>query len=87
MDLVTTGIVLLLRYGGLDQGSAFGVILDFTGSIAGSLTSFVIPAAIFLKHAEKSHSLYWPSVLMLIFGIFTMFTVPIVTVLNFTHEA
>eukprot|EP00607_Mallomonas_marina_P005287 CAMPEP_0182435160 /NCGR_PEP_ID=MMETSP1167-20130531/74058_1 /TAXON_ID=2988 /ORGANISM="Mallomonas Sp, Strain CCMP3275" /LENGTH=376 /DNA_ID=CAMNT_0024625885 /DNA_START=348 /DNA_END=1478 /DNA_ORIENTATION=- len=78
----TTGIVLLIRYIGLGQGKAFGVILDFTGGMAGAFTSFVMPALMFLRHAKRDHRLYWPSVLMAVFGVFTMISVPIITVLD-----
>eukprot|EP00607_Mallomonas_marina_P006944 CAMPEP_0182429474 /NCGR_PEP_ID=MMETSP1167-20130531/29469_1 /TAXON_ID=2988 /ORGANISM="Mallomonas Sp, Strain CCMP3275" /LENGTH=378 /DNA_ID=CAMNT_0024613205 /DNA_START=270 /DNA_END=1406 /DNA_ORIENTATION=- len=79
---LTTTIVLLMRHGGLDQGAAFGVILDFTGGIAGAFTTFVMPPAMFFKHATRDHPLYWPTVVMLVVGIFVMVTVPVISVLD-----
>lgn len=35
------------------QGEAFGYILDFTGGVTASLTSFVLPAFIYLKGSEQ----------------------------------
>lgn len=37
----------------LAQGEAFGYILDLTGGVTGSLTSFVLPAFIYLKGSEQ----------------------------------
>ena len=70
---------------GLTQGSAFGLILDFTGGIAGSSLSFVMPAAIFIKLSSKQNSLFWPSVLMFVFGIFIMIVVPTFTIIDFVQ--
>eukprot|EP00903_Cladosiphon_okamuranus_P010527 g9957.t1 len=50
------GAVVLLTAFGLAQGEAFGYILDFTGGVTVSLTSFVLPAYIYLKGSEnQSH--------------------------------
>ena len=83
----TTGVVIFIRSVGLSQGHAFGVILDFTGSIAGSFISFVMPAAIFLKLNSKEHKFYWPCVVMLVFGVFVMITVPIVSIVSAAYPA
>jgi len=84
--LVTTFLVLVLSYAGITQGAAFGLILDFTGGIAGSCISFVMPAAMFLKLTSKDHKLFVPSIFMLCFGIFVMVTVPVVTIINFVES-
>ena len=46
---LVTVIVLLLRATGMASGTAFSLVLDLTGGIAGSLTSFILPTAIYLK--------------------------------------
>lgn len=78
----TTGLVLVLRFMGYSQGYAFGLILDFTGSIAGSFTSFVMPAAIFIKLSPNTDPLFYPGICMLIFGLFVMITVPVLSILS-----
>ena len=82
---VPTILVLILRASGLTQGAAFGFILDFTGGIAASMTSFVLPAAIYLKltpFTEAKH--YWETAAMLGFGCFVLITVPTMNVLILT---
>ena len=83
---IVTLIALLLRYSGLSAGSAFSLINNFTGGISGSLAGFVLPAAFYLKVMTPDKDLYYPSVLMLIFGIFIFFYVPIVTIMDFVHS-
>lgn len=80
---MTTIIVLLLRYIGFSTGAAFGMILDFTGGVAGSITSFVLPALLYLKLMPRTASLFWPAAAMLLFGIFVAITVPVASVLAF----
>jgi hypothetical protein len=81
--IVCTTLVLCLRFSGLSLGDAFGLILDFTGGVAGSMTSYVMPAAIYLKLMPKTAEYYYPAVLMLIFGLFVMIMVPTVSILYF----
>ena len=78
--------MLLVKLGGLESGSAFGVILDFTGGIASSLICFVLPAAIFIKLTPKTHPLFFPCVAMSIFGLFVVVTVPVITIISFTEK-
>ena len=49
MVSIITFIVLVLRSTGLSSGEAFSLVLDLTGGLAGSLTSFIIPTAVFIK--------------------------------------
>lgn len=80
-------IVLALRGVGLTQGDAFGFILDFTGGIASSFCSFIMPAMIYLQLTPKAEARwFYPAILMLIFGVFVMFTVPIVISLILTKN-
>jgi len=78
--------VLLLRYTGAHD--AFGLILDFTGSIANSITSFIMPAAMYLQllrsdAAARDHIIDISknnnagANAMFAFGVFVMIIVPI----------
>jgi hypothetical protein len=82
--LGTTTFVLIIRYAGVSLGDAFGVILDFTGGVAGSMTSFVLPAAVYLKVMPTSAYFYNLAKVMAVFGIFVMFMVPIVAITSFS---
>lgn len=44
--------MLLLRSTGLSSGVAFSVVVNITGGIGGTLTSFIIPTAIYLQLTE-----------------------------------
>ena len=71
-----------MRASGFTQGAAFGFILDFTGGIAASMTSFVLPAGIYLKLTPSADAkYYWENVAMLLFGCFVLVTVPIMNIL------
>ena len=41
--------VLGLRGAGLSKGEAFSIILDLTGSVAGSMVTFILPAALYMR--------------------------------------
>ncbi len=41
--------VLGLRSAGLSKGEAFSIILDLTGSVAGSMVTFILPAALYMR--------------------------------------
>lgn len=59
---LVTFIVIMLQSSGLSSGSAFSLVLDLTGGVAGSLTSFILPAAIFLKEfpeVEGDNDISW----------------------------
>lgn len=77
--------VLLLRVGGLSKGQAFGVILDFAGGIAFSVISFIFPSLVYLKHYKDDGSkaeYYYNAWAMLVFGVFTFFVCPIMSILS-----
>lgn len=78
-----TIVVLILRASGLTQGAAFGFILDFTGGIAASFTSFIMPSMIYLALTpnDSDRKWYWHAVSMLVFGVFIIITVPLVNIL------
>ena len=79
-------VVLLLYYFGLSNGAAFSLILDFTGAIALSSTSFIIPSLLFLVGGRPNSAKYsltnLLAVAMLLFGLAVSITVPVFTVLN-----
>jgi hypothetical protein len=75
-------MVFLLKGLGLSNGAAFGVILDFTGGLAASMTSFVLPGAFYVKLMSKDAPLYSQCLFMLIFGIAVVFVVPIATIVQ-----
>ena len=76
--------MLIIRYAGVSLGDAFGVILDFTGGVAGSVTSFVLPAAIYLKVMPTTAYFCNFAKIMVVFGVFVMFMVPIVAIASFS---
>jgi solute carrier family 38 (sodium-coupled neutral amino acid transporter), member 11 len=51
--LTTLAALMLTRYG-LSSGQAFSVILNITGGVGGSLSTFILPAAIYLKIVPPS---------------------------------
>lgn len=79
----TTGMVLIMNFVGLTSGDAFSLILDITGGIAGSLTSFVLPALIFLAVCDHDDWLMWPARINLFLGVFIMMSVVITTAMNY----
>jgi len=52
--VATTAFVLMMLSLGLASGPAFALILNVTGGIGGSLATFILPAAIYLKLMPKS---------------------------------
>jgi hypothetical protein len=75
--------VLLLFAAGLSSGNAFGLILDFSGGLAGSITSFVMPGAFYLKLMPRSAPLYWPCAVMLVLGVAIAIVVPVTSVIQY----
>jgi hypothetical protein len=70
-----TACVIALLAAGIASGEGFGLILDVTGGVAGSLSAFLIPSAIYMKVMPKSSSLYTTAQLNLVFGIVIIFVV------------
>lgn len=44
-----TAFVLLFYFVGLGSGEAFGIILDITGGVSGTLTAFILPSLMYLS--------------------------------------
>jgi hypothetical protein len=83
LGLVTliTAIVVMLQALGLSSGEAFSLVLDLTGGVAGSLTSFILPAAIYVQLKPNDGSFkYNEARTIFYFGIVTMFTILGVTI-------
>ena len=71
-----TAATLLLYSAGLTSGAAFSLVLNLAGGIAGSLTSFALPAAFYLSNMPPSGSLYGLCWLMLLVGLALVVIVP-----------
>jgi amino acid permease len=82
--VVPTAVVLLLNLVGVSNGNAFGLILDFSGGLAGSVTSFIMPAAFYLKLQPRTAYLYWPCAVMLVLGTVVAIMVPILSIMQYT---
>lgn len=78
---VAVVVILILYSVGFTQGNAFALVIDFSGGVAGSLTSFIIPAALYLKLMKRQEELFYPCILMMIFGLFAVIYIPIETVM------
>jgi hypothetical protein len=79
---IITAVVVGLLAAGVGSGTAFNVILDITGGIGGSLATFMLPAAIFLKVAEKSFWLYNVAIGVFIVGFIFMIIVLVETCIS-----
>ncbi len=60
---ITTLFVLLFYYVGLSSGTAFSLVLNVTGGVSGSISSFGLPSLIYLgclkEDSEKQGWMYW----------------------------
>lgn len=75
-------IILSLRSVGLSQGNAFSLVLDFTGAITGSMISFILPGAFYLKLYQRNDEFFKSCAVMFVLGIIIMIAVPILSVLS-----
>jgi hypothetical protein len=78
-------IIFVLDGLGLGAGDIFSVILNFTGGLGGSVISFVLPAALFLRQRYRGSGGVFellPCAFMLFVGIAIALYVPIITVMN-----
>ena len=62
-------VVLALFSTHCSSGDAFGFILNITGGIVGSIPSFILPAAMYLKVCKNSEWLYYPAAVVLVVGV------------------
>lgn len=77
-----TAVVVALLHLGVASGAMFGLILNITGGIGGSLNAFILPALIYLTVMPDGSPLKLAGILCLLVGIVVMFAVVSVTVLS-----
>ena len=76
-----TGVVVMLQALGLSSGEAFSLVLDLTGGVAGSLTSFILPAAIYVQLMPDNGSWRYKEAKCIFYiGIILMITILFVTI-------
>mmetsp|Transcript_27199 Transcript_27199/g.38699 ORF Transcript_27199/g.38699 Transcript_27199/m.38699 type:complete len:451 (-) Transcript_27199:40-1392(-) len=75
LTAVTAG-VLLLYSAGWTSGQAFSIVLNLSGGIAGSMTSFVLPAAFYVINMPYSAKYYTPCVMMFFLGTALIVLIP-----------
>lgn len=78
----TTAIVLGMWAAGLTSGAAFTLILSLTGGIAGSLSTLILPAAIYLKLMDKDSDMYFQARVIFVFGIIVFCVVVPISVMH-----
>jgi len=81
----TVVLVLILQSQGVASGKIFSLILDFTGGIGGSVSSFILPAAIYLKIMPEDSEYYTKAKVMFVLGWFVMIAVVTATCLNLSE--
>lgn len=77
-----TFTVVLLNLLGVSGGVGFGLILSITGGIGGSLSSFIIPALLYIKISSPENQWYYPAWVLFFLGWIVLFAVVIVTILG-----
>jgi hypothetical protein len=78
----STIVVLLLHELGVSGGEGFGLILSITGGVGGSLSSFIIPAALYVKLSPKTDRLYYPACVLFVLGWLILLGVVIETIVS-----
>lgn len=78
----STGIVLALMATGYTSGAALSLILNLAGGIGGSLSTLIMPAAIYMKLMPQGTSMYRNSAILLVLGIIVMVVVVTFTILG-----
>jgi len=81
--IMLTAVVVGLLAAGIESGEGFGIILNITGGIGGSLATFMIPAAIYMKVAKKTYWLYKLAAAVFSVGFIFMIVVLVETCLSF----
>ena len=62
-------VVLLLVSRGFTSGAVFSIILGFTGGVAGTMLSFILPAMFYLAKMPPAAPLHWVMRVMLVGGL------------------
>lgn len=81
--MITLTVIVFIEVG-FSSGRAFAVILTLTGGVAGSLLSFILPGAIYMKLMPRDSSGFIPAALCSGFGVFVLFAVVVVTAIKNT---
>ena len=69
---MNTGFVIFMLAVGFSSGAAFSLILNITGGIGGTLATFGLPAAMYLKTHDKTDNFYGASYFILVGGFIMM---------------
>lgn len=79
-----TFIIFLMYDWGIGTGDVFSTILNFTGGLGGSVVSFVLPSALWIRQRYQSWHWYQilPCAIMFGIGILISIYVPVLTVLD-----
>jgi len=82
----TTAFVLMMLWLGLSSGPAFALILNVTGGIGGSLSTFIMPAAIYLKMMPRGQGskLRGAAIALMLVGFAVLIAVLSIEISNFT---
>jgi hypothetical protein len=81
----TTAFVLMMLWLGLSSGPAFALILNVTGGIGGSLSTFIMPAAIYLKMMPRGQGskLRGAAIALMLVGFAVLIAVLSIEISNF----
>ncbi len=79
----TTLFTLMFYYLGFASGAAFSLVLNITGGVAGSITSFILPSLVYLTLCPRDSMYYW-AILVLIAGIALAISVVVDTIVAFS---
>ena len=83
---ITLGTVLSLLATGMASGEVFSLILNLTGGVAGTISSFVLPAAIYLKVMPTDSQYYTHAKALLAWGLILPVLVLTGTIRSFLRE-
>lgn len=78
----TTLLVMLMWATGMASGKGFSLILNLTGGVAGSLSTLILPAALYLKVMPSNSSWTNAAQLLFLFGVVVMVAVVIVSIIS-----
>jgi hypothetical protein len=79
-------LVMALLLAGLSGGEAFSLVVSLSGGVAGSISSFILPAGIYLELMPEDAQYYQVAKCLFYFGWVVMVAVLTGTVLSFTID-
>ena len=77
-----TGLVVAMNVLGLSSGAAFGLTLNISGGIGGSLNNFILPGLMYRRAMPASAHLHTAAAIEIVFGVAIMCTVCIATLVS-----